>query len=102
MKKEIHIIYYVMNFANRLIEEREFLKKQRSNLKRIIFIGTHEEDVHDQYIKELIGDIKLNKIYNDQECEIIINNIFCFDLINDDEEYNINEIKNILKRTTII
>ena len=100
IKKEVHVIYYVMNYSNRLMEkERKFLKKQRKNLNRIIFIGTHQDDVHDQYINQLIEDIKQNKIYNDEECEKIKNNIFCLDLINDEEEYNINEIKQILKRT---
>ena len=100
IKEEIHIIYYVMNFDNRLEEkERKFLEKQKNNLNRIIFIGTHQEGVHEQYKKKLIEDFKKNKIYNDNECKKIKNNIFCLDLINDNEESNINEIKDILKRT---
>ena len=89
-----------MNYTNRLMEkERKFLMSQKNNLNRIIFIGTHQEDVHEQYIQQLLEDIENNNIYDKSECEIIKNNIFCLDLINDDEEYNINEIKNILKRT---
>ena len=99
LKSEIHIIYLVMNFENRLEEkERRFLTAHKDCLDRIIFIGTHGEDLHEQFIFKLKQDFKENNIYNEYEFESIKNNIFCLDLL-EDEECNIQEIKNILKRT---
>lgn len=99
IKSEVHIIYFIMNFHNRLEEkERNFLRSQKSKLDRIIFIGTHAEDLHEQFKAKLLEDLKENNIFNHEYCEKIKNNIFCLDLLSD-EECNIQEIKNILKRT---
>ena len=99
LKSEIHIIYLVMNFQNRLEEkERKFLAAHKDCLDRIIFIGTRGGDLHEQFIFKLEQDFKENKIYNKYELESIKNNIFCLDLV-EEEECNIQEIKNILKRT---
>jgi uncharacterized protein (DUF697 family) len=88
-----------MNFENRLEEkERRFLTAHKDCLDRIIFIGTHGEDLHEQFIFKLKQDFKENNIYNEYEFESIKNNIFCLDLL-EEEECNIQEIKNILKRT---
>ena len=99
LKSEIHIIYFVMNFNNRLEEkERKFLNAHKNILNRIIFIGTYGGGLHKQFVKKFKDDLLKKKIYNENEFEKIKNNIFCLDLL-EDEECNIQEIKNILRRT---
>ena len=99
IKSKIHVIYYLMNYSNRLEEkERKFLKAQKVNLNRTIFIGTHESDFHYQFIDKFIRNCKEEKIYSDEELEQIKNNIFCLDLI-DESECNIKELKKILGKT---
>lgn len=66
LKSEIHIIYFVMNFNNRLEEkERKFLNAHKNILNRIIFIGTYGGGLHKQFVKKFKDDLLKKKIYND-------------------------------------